>query len=256
MRIGFAVLLGCLAVTAGCGGKQIPFDQGVVTGNWQLNMVADVSANQRNGGGFLGQVDQAVRGAFVLAGACAGTGNVSGTVDRQDVTLKFGQTGQSLTLIGVLSADGSTMTGTYANTVTTCGLPETGTWTATLVQPVQGSFAATFASSQGAGTVHLAGTLTQQLKPNGGTLALVTGPLSSTDSTCVVSPTAQPITLNGTITGTEIAFTVDDPNGNLGNFSGTVSLDGKTITVPDYVFHAFPNDTTVCDAGNGMVALN
>jgi hypothetical protein len=255
--IGWAVLIGCLAVTAGCGGKQIPFDQGVVTGNWQVKMVADVTGNQRNGGGFLGQVGQGVNGAFVLAGSCAGTGNVSGTVDRQSVTLKFGQTGQSLALTGLLSTDGSTMTGTYTNDVTTCGLIETGMWTATLVQPVQGSFNATFTSNQGAGPVHLVGTLTQQPKPNGGTLALITGPLTSTDSTCLVSPSGLPITLTGSITGTEIAFTAADPqNSGLGTFSGTVSPDAKTITVVDYKFgNVSANPPVICDSGNGTVTL-
>ena len=122
---------------------------------------------------------------------------------------------------------------------------------------MQGAYTATFTSSQGLGTVHLSGALTQQLKPNGGTLANVTGPLASTDSTCLVSPTGLPLTLNGTITGTEIAFSVDDPSaGSLGNFSGTISLDGKTITVTDYSF-VVPNTNgqVICDAGNGTVAL-
>ena len=261
MRIGWAILLGCLAVTAGCGGKQIPFDQGILTGNWQLNMIADSTSGpgpQRNGGGFLGQVGQGVSGAFVLAGACAGTGNVSGKIDRQDVALKFGQTGQSLSLIGILAADGSSMRGTYSSTVTStpCGLPETGTWTATQVQPVQGSYSATFTSNRGLGTIHLAGTLTQQPKPTGGTLAVLTGPLSLTDSICLVSPTGLQLTLNGTITGTEIAFSVDDPNQTFGRFSGTVSLDGKTITVAGYNFGDFRgNPPVICDTGSGTVTL-
>jgi hypothetical protein len=258
--VGWAMLLGSLVVTAGCGGKQIPFDQGVVTGNWQVQFVADVTGVQRTGGGFLGQVGQNVNGAFVLAGPCAGTGNVSGTVDRQDVTLNLGQTGQKFALIAVLSQDSSTMSGTYSTTVTSgcTALPETGTWTAIQVQPVQGSFSTTFTSNHGAGTVHLTGTLTQQAKPNGGTLALVTGPLTSTDSACLVSPAGLPLMLNGTISGTEIAFSLDDSSaGSLGTFSGTASTDGKTITVADYSF-VVPGSSPpiVCDAGNGTVTLH
>jgi hypothetical protein len=258
MKIGWTVLLACIAVTAGCGGEQIPFDLGSTTGNWQVTFVTDGTLTQRTGGGFLGQVGQSVTGAFVLAGPCAGSGNIAGSVDRQVVTLGFSQTGQKFSLLGTLSQDNSTMSGTYSTTVTSCvQVPETGTWTATQVKPVDGSFAGTFASNQGLGTVHLAGTLTQQLKPNGGTLANVTGPLTSTDSTCLVSPTGLPLTLNGTITGTEISFSVDDPSaGSLGTFSGTTSFDGKAIAVSDYSF-AVPNTNgqVICDAGNGTVAL-
>jgi hypothetical protein len=256
--IGWVMLLVGVAVTVGCGGKQIPFDQGTTTGNWQVQMVADATGTQRTGGGFLGQVGQGFTGAFVLAGPCAGPGNINGTVDRQEVTMNLSQTGQKFALIGVLSNNNSTMSGTYSTTVTSCvPVAETGTWTATQVQPVQGSFTGTFASNQGFGTVHLTGTLTQQSKPNGGTLALVTGPLTSTDSTCLVSPTGLQLTLNGTISGTEIAFSIDDPSaGSLGTFSGTASLDGKTISVADYSF-VVPGSSppVICDAGNGTVTL-
>jgi hypothetical protein len=85
MRIRWAVLLTCLAVNVGCGDAHLPFDQGTATGNWQVNFVADGTGSQRTGGGFLGQVGPTITGAFVLAGACAGNGNVSGSIDRQDV---------------------------------------------------------------------------------------------------------------------------------------------------------------------------
>jgi hypothetical protein len=257
MRIGLAALIGCLAVTAGCGGKQIPFDLGTATGNWQVQFVADGTGTHRTGGGFLGQVGQGVTGAFVLAGPCAGTGNISGNVDRRDVTMSLSQTGQKFSLLGTISTDNSTMSGTYSTTVTSCvSLPETGTWTANQVQPVQGTYAATFTSGLGAGTVHLGGTLTQQPKPNGGSLAVITGPLTSTDTTCLVSPSGLPITLTGSITGTEVAFSLDDPNRNFGTFSGTVSLDGKTVNVTSYTFQdPTVNPPIICDTGSGTVTL-
>lgn len=258
MRIGWILLLACLTVSAGCGDPHLPFDQATTTGNWQVKFVADGTGNQRTGGGFLGQVGPNLTGAFVLAGACAGNGNVSGNVDRQDVAMSLSQIGQKLALLGVVAQDNKTMNGTYASTVTSCvTVPETGTWAATQVQPVNGTFSAVFTSSQGLGTVHLTGTLTQQPKPNGGTLANLNGPLSSSDSPCVVLASGTQLAAQGTITGTEVSFQIFDlasSNGPLGNFSGTVSLDGKTVAVSDYTF-VFPGSTTVCDAGSGTVTL-
>jgi len=258
MRIGWAVLLTCLAANVGCGDAHLPFDQGTATGNWQVKFVADGTGSQRTGGGFLGQVGPNITGAFVLAGSCAGNGNVSGSIDRQDVTLSLSQIGQKLSLLGTISQDNKTMSGTYGSAVNSCvTVPETGSWTATQVQAVNGAFSATFLSSQGLGTAHLAGTLTQQPKPNGGTLANLNGPLASSDSPCVVLASGTQLALQGTITGTEVSFQIFDlasSNGPLGNFSGTVSLDGKTITVPDYTF-VFPGSTAVCDAGSGTVTL-
>jgi len=258
MRVKWVWLLAFLAVSVGCGDAHLPFDQGTATGNWQVKFTADTAGNQRTGGGFLGQVGSSVTGAFVLAGSCAGNGNVSGSIDRQDVSMSLSQIGQKLSLLGTISQDNKTMSGTYASTVTSCEtLPETGSWTATQVQAVNGTFSAIFTSSQGLGTVHLTGTLTQQAKPNGGILANLNGPLSSSDSPCVVLASGTQLALQGTITGTEVSFQIFDlasSNGPLGNFSGTVSLDGKTITVPDYTF-VFPGSTTVCDAGSGTVTL-
>lgn len=177
----------------GCGDTHLPFDLATTTGKWQVNFVADVTGNQRTGGGFLGQVGPNITGAFVLAGTCAGKGNVTGSVDRQDLTMNLSQIGQKLALIGTISQDNKAMTGTYSSTITSCvTVPETGSWNAVQVQPVNGTFSASFTSSQGLGAVHLTGTLTQQPKPNGGTPANLNGPLSSSDSPCVLYPQISP----------------------------------------------------------------
>ena len=257
-KLRYLAILALLALGMGCGESHLPFDLATATGNWQVNFVADVTGNQRTGGGFLGQVGPSITGAFVLAGSCAGNGNVTGIVDRQDVTMNLSQIGQKLALIGTVSQNNKTMSGTYSSTITSCvTVPETGSWSAVQVQPVNGTFTASFTSSQGLGAAHLTGTLTQQPKPNGGTLANLNGPLASSDSPCVVLGSGTQLALQGTITGTEVSFQIFDlasSNGPLGNFSGTVSLDGKTIAVPDYTF-VFPGSMTVCDAGSGTVTL-
>ena len=82
-----------------------------------------------------------------------------------------------MALTGLVSADSTTMSGTYLTTVTTCGVPEMGTWTGTAVPPLSGSFTATFTSTEGGGTTMAAGMISQGANPTGGTVRSADGQL-------------------------------------------------------------------------------
>ena len=261
MRMGLAVLSGCLLAMTGCGGKAPHFTQSEIAGNWQVTLTPGGGGVPRVGGGLLGQIDQGglggtLRGGMVLSGSCGGKGTVSGLVDRQDVTINFDQTGQRVALTGVVSSDGASMAGTYVATVTSCGVAETGTWIAASVAPLNGSFTATLASTQGLGTTTVAGTIAQAVDPTGGTQAVLTGTVMSTTSTCLLVngqlPTVAGTIGGGTVVGLSMA--AGDGSGSLGTIGGTTSLDGKTIAVGNYTFTTVGGGTA-CDAGAGTITL-
>ena len=247
---------------AGCGGKAPHFTQSEIAGNWQLTLTPNANGEARVGGGLLGQIDQVglggtLRGGMVLSGSCGGKGTVSGLVDRQDVTINFGQTGQSVALTGIVSPDGASMAGTYLISATSCGVPEAGTWTAAAVAQLNGSFTATLTSNQGLGTTTIAGMIAQGVDPTGGTQAVLTGTVTATTSACLpVASNGKLPTLAGTIGGgtvVELSVLSGDPLvGSLGNLGGTSSLDGKSIAVGNYTFSA---SGTTCDAGAGTITL-
>lgn len=263
MKIGLAMMMGCVLVTASCGGNTPKFTQSQIAGNWQLTLLPSGGAPARTGGGLLGQIDQVglggtLRGGMTLSGTCGGTGNVSGLVDRQDVTLNFGQTGQSVALTGIVAPGNATMAGTYVTTVNSCGVTEIGTWTGTAVPPLNGTFTATFTSTQGGGTATAAGMITQAVDPTGGTLAVLTGGITSTTSACLPADGGGQLpTFSGAISGgTVVSLTLSaaDGAGALGNISGTGGLDGKSVRAGNYSFTSLGGGS-VCDAGTVVITL-
>lgn len=262
MRIGLALLVGCVLVSASCGGRAPKFTQSEIAGNWQLTLTPAVGGSARIGGGLLGQIDQVGLGGTSPRRHDAlrrlwRQGN-TGLVDRQDVTLSFGQTGQKMALTGLVSADSTTMSGTYLTTVTTCGVPEMGTWTGTAVPPLSGSFTATFTSTEGGGTTMAAGMISQGANPTGGTSAVLTGSFISTTSLCLPADGNGDLPiLTGTISGgTVVGLTASavDGTGSLGTISGISSVDAKSIGAGNYTFTSLGGGT-VCDAGTGAITL-
>ncbi len=257
------MLVGCVLVTANCGGKAPKFKQSEIAGNWQLTLTPSVVGTVRAGGGLLGQIDQVglggtLRGGMTLSGACGGRGTVSGLLDRQDLTLSFGQTGQKVALTGLVSADSKTMSGTYLTTVTTCGVPETGTWTGTALPPLSGIFTATFTSTTGGGTTTAAGMISQGANPTGGTSAVLTGSFTSATSLCLPADGNGDLPIfTGTISGGTVVglmATAADGKGSLGTVSGTSSVDAKLIGGGNYTFTSLGGGT-VCDAGAVAITL-
>jgi hypothetical protein len=103
-----------------------------------------------------------------------------------------------------------------------------------------------------------AGTISQAVDPTGGTLAVLTGKITATTSTCLpVDGNGDLPTFTGSISGgTVVGLTVTaaDGSGALGTINGTSGLDGKSINAGNYTFTALGGGN-VCDAGTVAVAL-
>src|SRR5262249_54002316 len=143
-----------------------PLNSGPLAGNWQFTMTSPSDNSFLGGlqGGFLLQNNGSVTGQVVYTilsppsdqggspTICnSGSAPVSGTFDGQNVTLTAVAGPQTFTLTGTLSADGSTMMGTYESTDGQgCGTAQTGLqWSSTSVPPITGSIQGSFHSVNG-----------------------------------------------------------------------------------------------------------
>jgi hypothetical protein len=204
------VLLGVMR----CGGGSAPIASGgPLAGNWQLNLKQEFprppSTNAVSASGFLSQTGSTVTGSVQVPPSpqnnkCAGVGTVTGTVSGQNTTLVINNGGTELNLIGTLSSDEKSMTGSYTGPGGGCfTTPTSGTWTASLIPPLSGNFTGTITGSNYMSI--LTGTNTGNVAPIpvSGTLMQVGGPGSSNATlTGTISATGYPCFTNATFTGT------------------------------------------------------
>jgi hypothetical protein len=229
MRLITAVmLLACLAVLIACGGGNSSSinPNGQISGNWQITLQRTPTSSKTLSG-FILQLSDSVTGGLMLSGGCAGVGSATGTMTGQNISLDATVTGQALNLGGTVSSDGSTMTGTYTILASGCGNSETGTWSATRVKPLSGSFHGTLTSTRPSGIVSdVSGMITQG--PNGGqSSAALSGTITSTNSPCFSSAT-----LSGVISGTTVVIAITGTGDSaLGQFfSLTTTTNGTSLT--------------------------
>jgi hypothetical protein len=217
-----AVLAGLLLAVAGCGsGTPIPQATGPVSGNWQINMTEDFpSANtQLTVSGFLTQSSSVLTGSLqgpTLLSAngqhdCGGVGQVSGSVNGENVTFSISPGGTSFNFSGSLAA-GNTMSGTYQALAGDCFVHNsTGTWTASLIPTVNGNFTGTLTNSSymsiltgvsPAAAIVVSGSLTQSSNANT-SVASLTGTINAVGYPCFSSAS-----LTGTISGQNVILAV------------------------------------------------
>jgi len=177
--------------------------------------------------GFLTQSGNSLAGSIVLSGAtsCPGLGAASGTVSGSNIAMTVDQVGQSVTLTGATTTDGASMAGEYSILASGCGSSTVGTFTATQVKPISGSFQATFASGEYDTVYNFAGTLTQG--PNTGmSYAALSGTMTSTNAPCINN-----LSIAGEVSGTSVVFNFLASNGSAqGQYRGTTTTDGSTLT--------------------------
>ncbi|MHB8217282.1 MAG: choice-of-anchor D domain-containing protein [Candidatus Sulfotelmatobacter sp.] len=219
-------LLSSLLVLSACGGgssSSQPPGVGSVAGNWQFTMATPSDNSFQGGllGGFLLQANASVTGAATYSitltqggGSICNSGSapITGTISGQGVTLTAVAGNQTFTLSGGLSADGSTMMGTYNSTDGNgCGTAQTGLqWSAISVPQLTGAIQGNFHSS--ANTLRdqdfpVSGVFTQG--PNiGASKATVTGTLTFQDYPCLASAS-----VNGQISGNSVILQIIASNG-------------------------------------------
>jgi len=288
-RVLWISLLGVLPIitlATGCGtstSQSSSTSSGPMAGNWQFQMQtpgdssfvgavpSSCTPEYENQppplcfSGFVLQDGQSLTGQLIYAIALpvqnappslcsSGSGALSGKINNQDVTLTLGAGAMTFTFTGTLSADGSTITGTYNSTDGKgCGTEQSAIpWTANIVQPLTGSVQGSFHST-GIGLLNgqdfpVTGTLTQGTNI-GASNATVTGKLAFQDYPCLGA-----VNVNGQISGNTVRLQLFTGNGLDVGEIGTPSVAMFGSTPQGGVLHgtnAYGLTTSQCPGGNG-----
>jgi len=222
--VWFWLLMASLIMLSACGGGSQ--NGSSLAGNWQFAVTAPSDKTFAGGiqSGFLLQKQNSVSGSTLYsislpgdAIPCnSGAAIVSGSMNGQQVTLTAVAGGQTFTLNGTLSADGSTMAGTYSSsvgpqttkadgTVVACGSAQSGLpWSARLVPTLTGEVSGNLHSQ----TVlqdqdfPFSGTLSQSAN-SGASSAMVTGTLTFMNYYPCLG-TQQTVNVTGEISGDSV----------------------------------------------------
>jgi hypothetical protein len=232
-------------IFSGCGGGSSSGssqNSGALSGNWQFALASpadgtfvgtpSMSCPTPTGmptpvcsGGFLQQNQGSVKGglAFSISLPPVGGGSptvcnsgsapVTGAISGQTVTLTAVAGTQTFNLNGTLSADGTTMMGTYTSTDGKgCGTAQTGLqWSATSVPSLSGAIQGSFHSTRGPLSDQdfpVSGMLTQG-DNIGASNATVTGTLNLPGYPCMNTAS-----VTGQISGTSIILQIFDSSGS------------------------------------------
>jgi hypothetical protein len=268
-RSSTLLLLGTLLLTAiSCGGGATSTPQsGSLSGNWEIQLFRHVNPNPPLVyTGFLVQSGSNITGSLMFnlsavgSGQCEGVGSVNGTMDQQNVSLTINEQGEDVSLSGAVPATGSALSGQFSSLAGGCTYyANTGTWTATSIAPLAGSFHGAFTSSTvpSNGAFNVTGTLNQG--PNtGGDTATLSGNLvsSTTPNFCSYLSSA---TITGLISGTSVLINLYGPNGmqitQLGQIGGsstvTITPDATSMTGT----YSFPSISSSCIGDKGTFQL-
>jgi hypothetical protein len=179
---------------------------------------------------FTGQIVYSISSPGTPPILCDGSATVAGTVSGQTVNLTAVAGSQTFALNGTLSANGSTMSGTYTTVATpTCGTAQSGLqWSATLIPAITGAVQGNIHSTGpqvspvNGQDFQVSGSLAQG--PNtGASSASVTGTLNFEGYPCLVMAS-----VNGTISGSSVILQIIAPNGlNAGQIGGSPSLSSQ-----------------------------
>jgi len=250
MRTLIAVMLACSLGLTACGDGGSSSKQ-VLSGNWQLMLTNTATSAVKSESGFFVQSGDSLAGGLLLAGqtACPGVGSAQGQVKGSNVSITVNQVGETVNLTGTAASDGSKMSGDYSIFASPCGANQVGTWTADQVHTLTGNFTATFTSTTTPGLVMDFTGMIAQGPNNGGSTAILTGSMMSSDAPCLSNAS-----VTGQISGTAVVFNLLGPEGTaVGQYVGTATPDASTITG---TYDLFPQASGACkDFGNGTVTL-
>jgi len=236
-----------LIFLSSCGGgsSQLTGSSGEsAAGNWQFAMTppSDNPAGTPYGlqGGFLLQKQGSVSGSATYSVSSAasvppcnsGSAVVTGTISGQNVSYTAVAGTQTFNLTGTLTADGTTIMGTYSATAGTasggnaCGSAQSGLpWQATLIPPINGGVQGSLHSTAGGllqdQNFQVSGTLAQG-QNTGLSNSTVTGSLVFQDYPCLDA--GQTISVNGTISGNSLILQLFSDKGlNIGQIGAAAN---------------------------------
>jgi len=230
----FAAIVVCLTVSflmTGCGSSSSTVNSSSasagISGNWQMSLQPADSGDPKSQSGFLLQSGNVISGGVIVSdNPCSGVGTVTGTVSGSDVSLVVTLSGIVINLSGTVSGQNA-MSGNYNVLAAGCEWPgvspQTGTWTATQIPPLNGNISGTLTSNAAtSGTFGITGQLTQ-----GANTGISTAPLTGTISIpgyCFTSAN-----LVGTVSGTAVTLNLVDSNGaQIGEITSV--LNGNSLS--------------------------
>lgn len=264
------VSLCLVAATLGCGSSKpatLPSD--ALSGNWEISLQRHAHPGSLLFSGFMLQSGSAVTGSMILGGGCNGVGTVAGTVDGQNLALTINEFGQEISLTGTLppgGPSGSTfISGPFSALAGGCATyASTGTWSATQVAPISGTFHGTFVSAASSGvapdTFNVTGSLTQG--PNtGSSNATLTGTLTATGAPHFC-PYLTSATIKGFVSGTSVTLNLFDSTGSqIAQVApARVTTNGGSLTcsaaASGNVCYSFPPISNSCPVEQGAIQWN
>ena len=235
LRLQIVVCLILPILLTGCGSGNSntgSTSSGGISGNWQISLQPSIPKSKPIAqSGFLLENNGVLTGGMAVQNnACPGTGNVLGSVSGSNITFSVTPAGLDLEFTGSMTKAG-TMGGNYTVLSTGCTgnftAPQTGTWTANQVSPLNINIQGLFTSSHqnlNPGTFNITGKVTQGPSTGESTTSLA-GTLSATGY-CFFT-TAN---VSGTISGTSVVLNVVGSDGTqIGQINGTTSLDGSSF---------------------------
>ena len=257
--------LPCLILAACGGGSSSNATSGPLSGNWQMNLQqVDPAQKALFVSGFLQQskdtLSGSVQGPTITNQSgvtnCAGTALVAGTISGQNVTFSVNPGGTVFSFTGIVSADNTTMSGTYEAQGGACfTTPTTGTWNAVLVPPLNGTFAGTLSDStymslltgvDPPAPIAVSGSFSQSTNA-GASNATLTGTITAVGYPCFTT-----VSLSGTISGQNVYLNVFDYSGvQIGTLGvpGVAGIAGTPATV-------VPSSGSLSLAGSGQAGLS
>ncbi len=230
MRLLGAAVLVCVILLTSCGGGRNTQTSAGLSGNWQMTLQNSTSTETQSG--FLLQSGNSVAGSVQLSGqtisgqtTCIGVGSALGQTNGSAVTMTVSPAGQTVNLTGTAANNFLSMSGDYSILASGCGQTEVGTWTASQVNSLTGSFQATFTSDDTGNVFGFSGTITQG--PNtGGSTTTLSGSMMSTNAPCFTSAS-----IAGVISGTSVVLNLLSVEGvALGKYQGTTTTDATSMT--------------------------
>jgi len=269
------LLLTATAMLSGCGGSSNGGNNNApnansISGNWQFTVANPSDGSFIGGllGGFLLQNSSSVTGGAVYSVALpgqnggnptvcnSGSASITGTFNSPNVTLTAVAGTQTFTFTGTMSADGSTIVGTYNSTAGTasggspCGTVQNGLqWSAVSIPALSGVVVGNFHSTGGGAGLNnqdfaMSGLLTQGQNV-GASNATITGSITFIDPTTQLSdyPCFDTASVNGTISGNSVILQLIGVDGsNLGQIGGAFGSGLGNVTFDrmahGYVLHS------------------
>lgn len=233
LQIMFCLILPILSTGCGSGkSNAVSTSSQGISGNWQMSLQPSNSKlKPTSQSGFLLDTNGVLTGGMAIQNiACPGVGNVSGSASGSNVTFTVNPGDLDIEFTGSMTKT-STMAGSYTILSTGCTgnftAPQTGTWTANQVSPLNINIQGLFTSSHqnlNPGTFNITGKLTQGSSTGESTTSLA-GTLNATGY-CFFTTAG----VAGTISGTSVVLNLVGSDGTqIGQINGTTSLDGSSF---------------------------